>query len=53
VIDPKAFLGYLTRVLQFNSIFLAMNNTPHITYMKNDLAHGVLQNTPIGVLISL
>jgi hypothetical protein len=30
-----------------------MDNTPQIAYMKNDLAHGVLQNTLIGVLISL
>jgi hypothetical protein len=29
-----------------------MNNTPLIAYMKNDLAHGILQNTPIRVLIA-
>jgi hypothetical protein len=53
VIDPKTFLGYQTRVLQLNSIDLTMNNTLPISYMENDLAHGILQNTPIRVLISL
>jgi hypothetical protein len=53
MIDPKAFMGYRTRVLQFYSILLAMSNTPWITYTKNDLTHGVLHNTPIRVLISL
>jgi hypothetical protein len=40
--DPKAFMGYWTRVLQLNFIHLAMTNTPSITYIENDLAHGVL-----------
>jgi hypothetical protein len=52
VIDSKAYMGYQTKVLPFNSILLAMNNTPPIVWAKNDLAHGVLQNTPIRVLIS-
>jgi hypothetical protein len=43
----------MIRVLQFKSIILAMNNTPLIAQVKNELAHGVLQNTPIRVLISL
>jgi hypothetical protein len=30
-----------------------MSNTLWIAYMENDLTHGVLQNTPIRVLISL
>jgi len=29
-----------------------MSNTPPIAYTKNDLAYGILQNTPIKVLIS-
>jgi hypothetical protein len=30
VIDPKTFMGYMARVLQFNSILLVINNTPQI-----------------------
>jgi hypothetical protein len=32
---------------------MAMCNTPQITYMEIDLAHDVLHNTLIRVLISL
>jgi hypothetical protein len=53
VIDPKTFMGYQIKVLQFNSIILAMSNTLQIANMKNDLAHGVLQNIQIRVLISV
>jgi hypothetical protein len=52
VIDPKSFQDIGQRVLPFNSILLAMNNTLLIVYVENNLAHGVLQNTPIKVLIS-
>jgi len=42
MIDPKAFMKYGTKVLQFNSILQTMSNTPWIAYAKNDLTHGVL-----------
>jgi hypothetical protein len=53
VTDPKTFMGYQIKVLQFNSIFLAMNNTLRIANTKNDLAYGILHNNQIRVLISL
>jgi len=53
VTDPKTFMGYQIKVMQFNSIFLAMNNTLQIVNTKNDLAHGILHNNQIRVLISL
>jgi hypothetical protein len=42
VIDPKTFIGHMTRVLQFNSILIVMSNTPRIFEVENELAHGVL-----------
>jgi hypothetical protein len=41
-------MGYWTKVLQFNSILLAMSNTPRIAYMEDDLAHGILQTPQLG-----
>jgi hypothetical protein len=37
-------MGYRTKVLQFNSIHLAISNTPRIAYTEDDLAHGILQH---------
>jgi hypothetical protein len=42
----------MIKAMQFNSIIVAMSNTLWIAYVSNDLAHGVLQNIPIRVLIS-
>jgi len=41
-------MGYRTKVLQFNSIHLAISNTPRIAYTEDDLAHGILQTPQLG-----
>jgi hypothetical protein len=52
VINPKAFLGYLEKgnATSFNPS--GHEQYPFDSIGQNQLAHGVLQNTPMWVLLS-